>query len=49
MTTATHLHKQGQQTIAGLQRTVKTIWNTMCKDDVIPADSKNDMEYDVQR
>ena len=40
MNTATKLHGHGQQTIVGLQRTVKSIWNTMCEADGIPEGSK---------
>ena len=40
MNTATKLHRQGQQTIGKLQQTVKSIWQTMCEEDGIPADSK---------
>ena len=40
MNTATRLHRHGQQTIVGLQRTVKSIWNTMCEADDMPIDSK---------
>ena len=40
MNTAARLHRQGQQTIVDLQRTVKSIWNTMCEADGIPSDSK---------
>ena len=40
MNTAIKLHKQGQQTIVGLQRTVKSIWASMCEEDGIQANSK---------